>query len=93
MLVKSESEGVVGAGVKHRAQNPCYNSAEPEEEEGLVAICVSQTVNHVCTPSGQDIFQDFVWYHVAPCTYIFHAKCQKCVISFSVCTFTYVKCL
>lgn len=52
MLVKSESEGVVGAGAKHRAQNPCSNSTEPEEEEGLVAICVSQTVNHVCTPSG-----------------------------------------
>ena len=84
MLVKSESEGGVGAGAKQRAQNPCSNSAEPEEEEGLVAICVSQTVNYVCTPLGQDIFQDFVQSHIAPCTHLFHEKRQKCAI-FSCC--------
>lgn len=58
MLVKAGREGVEEAGAKPRAWNPCSNSAEPGEEGGLVAICVSQPANHVCTPPGQDVFQD-----------------------------------
>lgn len=82
MLVKSESEGTEEAGAKWRAQNPCSNSAEPEQEGGLVAICVSQPVNHVYTPPGQDVFQYFFQRHITPHTHLFHAKCQKCVIFF-----------
>lgn len=93
MLGKLESEELAGAGAKQRAQNPCSNSAEPEEEGGLVASCVSQTVNHVCTPSGQDVVPDFPQYLVARYTHLFHAKRQKYVIFFCMCTFTYVKCL
>lgn len=75
MLVNSESECAEEAGAKWRAQDPCSNSAELEEEGGLVAICVSQPVNHVCTPTGQDVFQDFFQYRIAPHTHLVHAEC------------------
>jgi hypothetical protein len=56
MLVRSESEGIEEVGGMLCPWNLCSNSAEPKEEGGLVAICVSQPVNHVCTARGQDVF-------------------------------------
>lgn len=76
------------AGNQRKAWNPCSNSAEPKEEEGLMAICVSQPVNHVCTPLGQDVIQYFFQYHLVPHAHLFQAKCLKCVI---FCLYTYAK--
>ena len=51
----------------------------------LVAICVSQPVNHVCTPPGQDVFQDF-FHIILHLTLTFHMQNVRSVLFFSVCT-------
>lgn len=93
MLVNSESECAEEAGAKWRAQDPCSNSAEPEEEGGLVAICVSQPVNHVCTPPGQDVFQDFFQYRIHLTLTLFMQNVKRVLFSFCLYTFAYVKSL
>ena len=62
--------------------SPCSNSIELKEEGELVATCVSQSVNHVCTLPAQDVFQYFFEYHLVLYTYLFHAKCLKCFFLF-----------
>lgn len=51
--------------------NPCSNSIELKEEGELAAICISQSVNHVCTLPAQDVFQYFFEYLTLYFTLIF----------------------
>ena len=81
MLVKSE-RGARGGRAPVETWSPCSNSIELKEEGELVAICVSQSVNHVCTLPAQGVFQYFFEYHLVLYTYLFHAKCLKCFFLF-----------
>lgn len=79
--VKSEW-GARGGKGPVETWNPCSNSIKLKEEGDLVATCVSQPVNHVCTLPTQDVFQYFFEYHLVLYTHLFHAKCLKCFFLF-----------
>lgn len=74
--------GARGGRAPVETWNPCSNSIELKVEGELAAICVSQSVNHVCTLPTQDVFQYFFEYHLVLYTHLFHAKCLKCFFLF-----------